>query len=536
MTDYLSDLLATEEGCDTLLKYIEDLVKDTWIDIPQDHVPIRRDLMLFAGEKSGFGARLPFTVLQDAIHRVKQDHQELPEPESSQAGNDNDSFSRQVRELTDSGESFDDSVECISGSLNLEMLGQGIVPAFMEMIKSMFGDLPIPESLTSIGDSVAEYMKFGLASRIPDNALLNKLSLGFRRALLKEGEHAHERVIEYARDYANSQVGTNPAKVWEAWAMYPTLRGIKESCAQLRTAGVPLGEVTSLYALNTTAWNTYIGQAATYFSNVYAQTAICCLIGAFVNLDQAKSILETLRVMFTSLGRINQIRFSAKRNITPNITVDIEKALVTKMLARLSRDFANAVKFLHDLHDKVVERIGGDEATVKYLMIDNLLNGLIGYLRKIKNDAAMRLRGLIKIQRLDWHTHLDVMGAIAEGAVINDYLKVIDEIEHLIERRLSCGLENDNRDQAIDLVKRLRQGQRGLQVHIKGQPLPPGMKPNSPLANLEPFKTPSGFSVEPGIQGSDIPTGELEELFDLCRSRSVDQGHKFERIQSLLMR
>jgi len=530
-----------QEGAEELIRYIEKLAGQTWIDVPRAHVPIRKALTVFDGPGSGWGARIPFQVYSAAIKQMVREHSGIKEPEDALGDAENDSFQRDVESMQSDGMSLEDAISTVAGGENLDMLAEGALQGFVDMIKSLLPALPLPDGFLDPAGAASDFMKQGLVEAMPQSDFLNKLSPGWRYLQKKVSERSHNKVVGYAQAYALKQAGTNPAKLWEAWAMYPTLLGISTSAKQYADVAREVSpgnfevdtQVDSLFDTTHNAWFDYVRQAAVLLSNQMSTAVLCCFLAYLVNLDDLQAFVTRARAILNAVKQFNFAGMNVLNQAAGTGTSQLENQLAGAVMASLNNNFRKQVEFLREIFQKIEDQLRG----IPCIPIDDLFNGLIGILTDVKNRTAAKLRSLIQIEDASWRANINSQGLLIEASAFGRYEVMLSEVEKLVSFAARCQLDQEavNR-RATDIVKRIRTEDRGLNVHVRGTPLPPGLDPESPLANLEPVTTRHGLVVEPGIQGLDLPTGELEDLFRQCRRGTIADGEFFKKLTGVFRR
>lgn len=543
MADIKTRLKECERASKEILDYIEELLSDVRLEIPVAHQPIRRSLMWYAPTESDFATVITFKIYKRAIEDINKE-QRIAEQPQFKSDSENDGFAHQVQELMNSGFSEDDAINGLSGSANLDSLAEGMVPGFISLIERLFTDLPGLDGLKSEADPISSYMSSGSPNQFTDELKLDlKSSVGIETAKKREKDTAAAKIVRYAMSAGIAKTSEySPAKIWHAWVLYPRLKGIHLKSQSFGTNVVSVEDPVNyagyttdhLYGANIDWFEREIREAATILSSKLSNSVICCFLSSHVNIEISKELFTGYRAILNTAKSINS---NVLQFTTPDYTEAInaaKDAAICNTFYQLDTHFNKSVKFLRESFNKLEEKIGGD--VQKCGLLDMLFDGMIGILNDLRSRGAKMLRGLLSKLELKRQQATFVNNVLMENMHISRMLGLFDEIERLIDTAHSCGLSKEARDrQAIDLMNRLGQEGKGLKVHIKGQPLPDGLSPDSPLANLEPIKTIHGFTVNPGIQSENLPTGELEELFKGCSTNQL-QDTTFTKVKAEIRR
>lgn len=540
MVDIRKRLNLTSDAAGDLIKYIEELVGDTWIEIDLKHVPVRKALHLTAGPESGWGARIPFSVYKEVIDKVQRDNTKLEKRKQASVDAENEFFEDEVNSLEGGGVSASSAIEIVAGVGNLDMLAEGMVEGFIHMIESILPADVIPEQFKAVVPNVREFMNQGINSTPPEVAdFLDKLSPAWKYFRSKEQKTAHHRVLSYAYAYAVNNSGTDPAKLWEAWAMYPTLKNIKLS-ADIYLLSVPkdtprfTSTFTARYvSTQSDMWDLYIRRAAVLFSNQLSQSLLCCVSGVLINLETARSFIARIRAMLEVTQQFNMNDMKLGSLNTRRFSQAAQQSLGGAIMSSMNENFEKQVTHLRELWLDFTEKSDGTEC----IPLTQLFDGLVGILGDMKNRIALRIRSLVNWGDSHWGLEGSMQLTMMEQNSYASYLRLLNTVERILALEARCPIDGSSNDsRAVDIINKLRFDGGGFNGHVKGTPLPEGMDPDSPLANLEPVITKHGLTIEPGIQGSDLPNQELEELFSQCRRGNFGAAGTFQTLPGIFRR
>jgi hypothetical protein len=445
------------DAADEILDYIERLAGETWIDVDRLHLPVRKALHFIDGPGSGWGARIPFSLYKKVVDRISREHSRLREDEGEVGDVYNDSFARDIKDLQSQGHNEDDSLLIKSGASNLTMLAEASVEGIIETIKGILPDLPIPDHLTERTSPIKDFMMQGIQSvpsEISDG--LEALSPTWSYLRNKEHETGPERVASYAYSYALNHVGTNVAKLWEAWAMYPKLKEISLTARnyQMRLQGhryFSSQEIERYTNINITHWHEYLQHAAVLFSNVIAESTICCLVAVWIDMKNAREGITMLKNIMVSLNRISQNEMQVTLNFDSNrFAKEAERSLESMIIILIDQHYTTIVKELKRFWERTQAKLKGD---VQCVPLEMLFDGVLGIMADLKFKIINRVRRLISLNGTAWSLEIGGQLNLIEKATFNRYIEVINLIERLMAFESKCELDEEARDQrALDLI------------------------------------------------------------------------------------
>jgi len=553
--DQFERLGLASDSTDEVLAHIEKLLKTLRIEVPNKHYPVRRALFWFDAEGSDSGDYIPFSVYRDAIDAVLKDEDELLDKLGKfEADPDNDGFASLLGADMEDGMSEDDAIKSITGAANMDMLAKGMIPGFINLIESIAPDLGGLEGLKEQSDPMQDFMDAGIPGpaglvvgpvkeRIENIA---KSALGIQHAKRREEEKSAQKIINYVVGVAMSKTGDySPARIWHAWAMYSQLRRVKHEIGAIRqdavlTSGpgsINIGEsdIHALDELNLERMYSSIRYAAVIFSHVLSNALLCCIIAALIELPDLKIILDGFETILSVGININLLNLRFNVPNYADLTNSLLRLTASRISARLDAQFEVIVKFMRDSFDILKERLGSEDL-VRCLMLDKLFDNMIGIMRGLKQSGAQRLRLLLDQLKLEGQDTIGINLGMMDNIQLSQTLGILQEIKRLAESLALCGLGSKGTSRrGLDLVDRIRNEQDGFHVHIRGTPMPEGLDPRSPLANLDPIATAHSV-INPGIQGNDLPTGELEELFEQCRAGQLGSLENVTILEALVKR
>ena len=541
MADTDKRLKLTREAATELIDYIERIAKDSWIDVDPKHLPVRRSLHIFAGDESGWGARIPFSLYKKVVEKVHKDNAKLKPKAHSSVDNSNAQFEAEVDRLVDEGSTVEDAIDLVSGiSSNLVMMADGVVESVIKMVESILPQAPIPNPLLETVNLVRDFAEYGVKNTPPAvSDFLDKLAPGWKYVRDKEGKTAHTQVLNYAYSYAIKNSGTDPARLWEMWAMYPTLKGVQASAGyhlDVAAASASGGGVvqSSTYLDNSLdMWDTALRNTAVLLSNTFALSALCCIIGLIASLDTVRAFLQALKLML-------QLSFTLNINIMETLSLDVGKFAVSvqntfnaALLDAINANYNKQVSTLRKMWLDLAAKSGIAEC----IPLEQLFDGMVGILTDLKNKMVIKLKGLLTWADANWAWEHDIQYSLMEQHGYNVYGNLLETVEKILDLELKCPVDGEANDRrALDIIRKLRFDGEAFPVHVRGTPLPEGMDPDYPLANLDPVVTGHNLTVEPGIQGSDLPNEELEELFSLCRRGNFNDASILETLPGIFRR
>lgn len=564
MVDLVKKASLVNDAASKLREHIEELLQDVVLEIPRKHHPVRRALALYAPIESSMGERCPFSLYKQVLDDIESGKQHIAGIQFEfEADPENDGFANQIKSLTEGGMSDEEAIAGLSGGFNLETLAEGMIPAFEKLIRDILPVDQIGEGFSEAAGPISDYMGAGLSpdaqagtdimqftQDIKERAKsIAKASVGIRTSHNKELDASPKKIASYLVSVGLRKTAEfSPAKIWHAWALYPELRRIElDSRAAIssppsdkpmisyRTSG---GRVNSTEAQHERKLNHYaraLREMAIIMSSVLSNSNICCIVAAFLEIPNGKAILSSLRGMLGVMVRLNQFTITKEIPEFTDGPKKIKERITAEALRRIDRRLQESRDYLRRNYELLTKSLGED--TTECGGLEELFQTLLQVLAKVRVKAVGMLRNLSRSVTITRTSNQKVHLTIAENAFSTQTLYMLERIHNLLENAERCGLEEEGRDErARALITRLQQDQRAFKIHKKGEPLPAGLDPEHPFANLEPLETEHGILVEPGIQGVNIPTGELEELFDACKGGDLTQFSNWKTLKQMIKR
>lgn len=549
-------LFLADKASKELLKYIEDLLEPIRIEVPNKHLPVRRALFWFDPERSVEGNFIPFPLFKEAIEHILKDEKDLLDrivPFESDP--ENDGFAQIIDNAKVNGMSEQDALKSVSGADNLELLGKGMIPGFINLIESIAPDLgggldglkvqsqPIQDYLDAGQPGASKEVLGPIKDRIKNIA---KSSLGMENARRNEEEKSANKIVNYATGVATAKTSEySPARIWHLWALYPQLKKVDHEIELIKqdakispsngTIKVDGNTVDTVFEDNLSRINTSIRYAAVMISSSPSNALICCAVGALIELPELKSYIQSFEAILETGIRLNELNLRFNIPSYADLGNSLVRMTATRVAAKLDENFQTTVDFLRRSFDRLKDLIGDDDLS-RCFLLDNLFDAMLGIMKQLKKLGNQRLRLLLDQIKIEGQNTNGMNLSLMDNIVLGNLQFFLGEMKRLSDFIDSCELgDSAIRRRGLDLIDRIARERSGFKVHVRGQPLPEGLDPRSPLANLDPVATTHGI-LHPGIQGNDLPTGELEELFDLCRSGGLGGLENVELLRAIVKR
>lgn len=559
MVDITKKARLTGQAADEILSYLESLLEDVVIDeIPAEHHPVRRALTLYDPIESSHGNRLPFSLYKRALEDVESGVESVFGVEFPTGGDlENNGFATQVRELTNQGMSEDEAVGGLAGGFNLDMLAEGVIPVFRKMIEDLFPAAPLGE-IGGDASPLGDYMSAGLpndqggsrgdllavSEQVDTIKNILKGSLGLQTNYRREAMSNPNKIVSYGIAAALSKTGEfSPAKIWHAWSIYHEVRKISVACRDMIAnpiqeksfISISVGGSTvdskSAHIQQLDAFNRTLREYNVLMTNTLSNSALCCLVGGLLKLDNARSIISGIKGMLSMVIQLNKLNINAEIGSYANPGAQIRNALVSRGIRKIDARVKESKEFLQKSYSALASKI--DDCIV----LDQLFLAMIGVVNKMRQVAVGMLRKFSNQFALERRSSYRVNQTLMENWAGSSLLGLIEQIERILDQALKCDLDDDSRDsRLLDLIQQNRNTGASLRAHLSGQPIPDGIDPEYPLLNLVPIVTENDFVIQPGIQGVEIPTGELRELFDSCRRGQHSDNFTWQTLAAMIRR
>lgn len=549
-----------EEAGKELVDHIENLLKDVRIDLQDEHFPARRAAALYDPIGSNGGEYITFKMFQNALRDMENGLDVvfgLDFDTDLVADDENNQFAAAVRRFKEEhpeGISTQEAIGAESGALNLDALAEGMVPGFIKLLKNLLPDLPGLDALGQVASPISDYMVTGMPSTEQTGSNLSdfqalkyaakdakdqakgylKSSVGIQNSARKELQTAPQKLVNVATAMAvNKSSEHSPARKWHAWAIYPEVLSLYEEAREISEDDISDEPASVSYFADGGLMDVHIAtkrrlrnireelrEYAVLLTACPAKGDLCCLVGILTrddNIRVAQKLVAQFRGILSAGKSLNNMRALE----TPNYTKYFDR-LKSKLVNKIIRNFDSKYQEVVRQLTAFFDGLGEYECPA----LDGLLYLMLKVLNDLRNRVIQMMRKYAASIDIERRYAKTKARRLFENLRIGDYEALLSGVDTQLDIADRCDFGDALRKaRLVAVADNFRCPQYDFTFHRRGHPIPEGYDPDYPLLNLDPISL-GNFEVVPGIEAPEVPTGTLEELFEVCRAgRSTKPDH-----------